>query len=138
MTSDEHHSLIRNRFRAKQLIDFGGLQFEQITPTDIDGLIEFRNIAYIIYEFKYADAEMPFGQRLAIERMVDAFQCAGKKAVAFLCKHYVQNPDEDVIAKDAIVEAVYMNHTWYRADGEKNTANELTTRFLNYVKGGTK
>lgn len=66
MTSDEHHSLIRNRFRAKQLIDFGGLQYEQITPTDIDGLIEYRNIAYIIYEFKYADAEMPFGQRLAI------------------------------------------------------------------------
>jgi len=39
--------------RATQLRDYSGLLFGNITPTDIDGLIEYKNIGYVIIELKY-------------------------------------------------------------------------------------
>lgn len=62
---------IENRNRARQIIDFSGLQYGKITPTDIDGLIEYHDKAILLLEFKYADAEMPRGQKVALERMCD-------------------------------------------------------------------
>ena len=67
--------------RARQLIEFTGLNYDAISPTDIDGLIEYQNIAYVIFELKYNDAEMPIGQRLAFERMVYDFEKRSKKAI---------------------------------------------------------
>ena len=55
-------SLVKYRERAKQIIDFTGLQWDTITPTDIDGLIEYKNKAMVFMEFKHNDAQMPKGQ----------------------------------------------------------------------------
>lgn len=64
-------SKIRNPYRMRQLIDFTGLELEGgIYPTDIDGLIEYHDQEYILIEVKYGKAKVPFGQRLAIERMI--------------------------------------------------------------------
>ena len=67
-------SRINNPDRMKQLIDFKGLGVDgYIYPTDIDGLLEYKDSEYIIFEVKYGNAEVPFGQKLAIQRMVDDF-----------------------------------------------------------------
>ena len=84
-------SKILNPKRMKQLIDFKGLELDNgIYPTDIDGLIEYHDSEYILLEVKHKDARVPYGQRLAIQRMVDDFTKAGKKAVAIVCEHKVE------------------------------------------------
>ena len=62
---------IYNPKRAGQLRDFSGLRFGTITPTDIDGFIDFRNKLHIYIEAKYYDTELGYGQRLALERICD-------------------------------------------------------------------
>lgn len=50
----------------KQLIDFKGCAVDGgMYPTDIDGVIEYKDSKYIIFEVKYGDSEIPIGQRLA-------------------------------------------------------------------------
>ena len=88
-------SKILNPKRMKQLIDFKGLELDNgIYPTDIDGLIEYHDSEYILLEVKHKDARVPYGQRLAIQRMVDDFTKAGKKAVAIVCEHKVDDTDK--------------------------------------------
>ena len=56
----------------RQLIDFKGLDIDgYIYPTDIDGMIEYKDSEYIIFEIKYGDDVMPLGQRLALLRKSD-------------------------------------------------------------------
>lgn len=123
--------MIFNRDRARQLIDFEGLNVGSILPTDLDGLIEYHDEAFILYEFKYKGTEIPSGQRIAIERMVDTFSRAGKHAVAFLCRHEVRDPNEDVLAKDAIVTNVYWNGTWF--DCHENVKDK-TLNYISYLR----
>lgn len=104
-------SKILNPKRMKQLIDFKGLELDNgIYPTDIDGLIEYHDSEYILLEVKHKDARVPYGQRLAIQRMVDDFTKAGKKAVA-ICKvrelyyggeHKWRPPDSPMNVRQAI------------------------------------
>ena len=67
-------SRIHNKRKMKQLIDFKGCAVDGgMYPTDIDGVIEYKDSKYIIFEVKYGDSEIPIGQRLALQRMVDDF-----------------------------------------------------------------
>ena len=115
---------IQYRERSRQIIDFSGLQYGFITPTDIDGLIEYKGIAYALIEMKYGNAEMPDGQKLAIERMINDFQKNGKLSAAFLCQHNVQNPEIDILAANSIVRSCYFNKIW-RLDGKKTLKQRL-------------
>ena len=73
--------------RAKQLRDFSGLRFGTITPTDIDGLIEYQNIGYVIMEFKAKDNIVLDGQRLALERLTDDLSLAAKNTLCIIAYH---------------------------------------------------
>lgn len=107
-------SRIHNPERMKQLIDYCGLSVEgYMYPTDIDGIIEYKNKKYIIFEIKYRDAKVPKGQRLALERMVNDFYAAGKKAIAFICEHEIDNPDQTVIAAQCIVREHYSKYNFF-------------------------
>lgn len=102
--------IIRYRDRARQIKDFSGLRFERgITPTDIDCFVEFNNELFIFCELKHKGAEMPYGQRLSLERLSDAINKAGYKSIVLVAEH--ESPvGEDIPAHEAIV-------TEYRADG---------------------
>ena len=105
----------------KQLIDFKGLAVDgNIYPTDIDGLIEYKDAEYIIFEVKYGDAEVPFGQRLALQRMVDDFTKAGKQAVVFICEHTVRDANKSVVAAWCKVREIYYGKEkeWRAPDSE--------------------
>lgn len=55
-------SRILNPKRMKQLIDFKGIELDGgIYPTDIDGIIEYRDSEYIILEVKHSKAKVPWG-----------------------------------------------------------------------------
>lgn len=135
--TDENRGRIQNRQRAKQIIDFRSLLYgNKITPTDIDGLMEWTSHnAYIIYEFKLSGASVPYGQQRAIEEIVNDMQKAGKIATAFVCEHEVREPEKDIIAADAIVRKVYWRGKWY-VQNERKTVKELTDSFWRYTTPG--
>jgi len=45
--------VIKYRGRARQIIDFRGLTYGNITPTDIDGLIEYKDKCILLIEIKH-------------------------------------------------------------------------------------
>lgn len=118
-------SRIKNPYYAKQLIDFQGLELEGgIYPTDLDALIEYHNTEYILLEVKYEKAKVPYGQRLAIQRMVDDFTKAGKRAIALVAEHYDSDPRKPVTAAHCRVREFY-----YGAECQwKAPEHELTVR----------
>lgn len=129
---DSNRGQIQNRERARQIIDFSGLRYNNITPTDLDGFFEKGNKVFVFYEYKLNGAKMPHGQKLALERVVDGLAKAGKIAVLFLCRHNEYDPLSDVKAVNAVVEAIYWNESWHR--GQNLTVKEQTDRFLRWTE----
>lgn len=97
---------------AGQLKDFGGLRYDNITPTDIDAFIDFGNRLFIFIEAKYSNAELPRGQRLALERLCDA---ASEQVPSFVLIVSHSHPPEEPInfAKAKAVEYRW-NHVWFQ------------------------
>ncbi len=95
---------IRDRGIAAQLRNFKGLRWGNITPTDIDGIVEFRDKAYVIFELKYGVAEVPYGQRLAIDRMCTDLEKANKKVLGMIARHSTPAPGDIDAASACVVE----------------------------------
>lgn len=129
-------SKIQNPERLKQLIDFKGLGLDSgIYPTDIDGLIEYHDKEYIIIEVKHGNAEVPVGQRVAIQRMVDDFTKIGKRAVAIVCEHHIDDVDKPVIAAYCSVrEFYYGGERRWRPPDKRMTVQEVINSFRKFSK----
>lgn len=108
---------IRNRKYSAQVKDFTGLQYEKITPTDIDLYLEFANKLSIFGELKYGGSSLPLGQRLALERLADDVSASGKVAISLIIEHTDQG---DIDVANAIV-------TEYRWRGKWRTLNDRVT-----------
>lgn len=121
---------IRNRDARQQIIDYSGLRYNNITPTDVDGMIEYKGKAFIFYEFKFGDAPMPLGQKIALTRVVDAIQKGGTPAILILGSHNNQ-ATEDIDATNAIVRSIYWNGSW--GSGCGRTVKDVTDGFLKYI-----
>ena len=84
---DESRGKIQNRVYSTQINDFSNLKFDKITPTDIDGFIDFGNKVLVFIEVKYKSCSIPNGQRLALERLCDATHKGGIKSVVLIGRH---------------------------------------------------
>lgn len=104
---------ILNRDRARQIKDFTGLRFGNITPTDIDGMIEYHDKGYIFIELKLGDTPILFGQRLALERLTDDLSRASKPTICIIAKHNSVNNDEDIDVANAVVSEYRLNGIWH-------------------------
>jgi len=120
------------RDRAKQIRDFSGLIFDTITPTDIDGFIEYHGQAYIFIELKLAGTESPFGQKLALERLIDDLRQT-KPALCLIAEHNTTNPDEAIDAAKAIVVQYRQSNAQWREPREIYTVRQMIERFLGLV-----
>jgi hypothetical protein len=76
--------VIRSIKYARQRADFNGMLFGTITPTDIDGFVEFSDQVFVFIETKHGDAKLPRGQRLALERVCDRVQKSGAQAMVLV------------------------------------------------------
>ena len=124
--NDDQRGRIIHRERAKQLRDFRGLRFRNITPTDIDGLIEYQNKAYIFIEVKCVGVELPYGQKLALERLCDDLQKT-KPTIIIVCQH--NTPSEtDIDVAIAGVVAYRTNGMWRNISGI--TVKQMIVKFL--------
>lgn len=124
-------SRIRNPHHAKQLVDFQGLCLDgSLYPTDIDALIEYHNKEYILVEVKYKKKAVPYSQRLAIQRMMDDFTRAGKRAIALIAEHYNSDPRTPVIAANCMVrELYYGEESRWRAPTHELTVRQAVDDF---------
>lgn len=81
--------VLRNAAYAKQQIVFAGMKWGTITPTDIDGFIDFNDRLFVFIEAKYGNAPLGIGQRLALERACDACHNPPRRSsVAFIVTHW--------------------------------------------------
>jgi len=109
---------IRNREAIKQIRNFSGLRWGTITPTDIDGYYEINNIAFIFIEIKYKNSVLPYGQRLALQRLVDNIG-EKKKAILILARHEKES-GEDIDTANCEVVKFYFRGEWHDARLKQN------------------
>lgn len=108
---------IRNRDCAKQLRDFTGLRFGKITPTDIDGFLEFNDTLFVYFEAKRIGTSLPYGQKLALTRQCDAIdgtenQQHNKRMSALIVIEHETDIGQDVDYAKAKVVNVYYEKKW--------------------------
>ena len=120
---------IHYRGRAKQLRDFSGLRFGNITPTDIDGIIEYKNKAYIIIEGKKGEAPFLGGQKLALDRLSDDVRTAGKQTLLILYHHNVDDCTKDVNVAEQSVSSYKLNGKWNQPQFGQ-TVRQLCDQFI--------
>jgi hypothetical protein len=112
--SEEIDDPIKFPERFKQKISFQGIRrHRNIRPTDIDGLIDYAGNAFILLESKKYDAPIIKAQREAYERLVLAAAEAGKPSCVIQFRHYEENTDNPVIAKNCIVEEIFWEGKWH-------------------------
>lgn len=133
--TNDNRGVIQFRDRARQIINFKNIRFGNITPTDCDGEIEYKNKAWIFFEIKYRDAELPRGQKLALERKVNDMNRAQKSAVCFVAEHYIDDSSVDVNAANCIVREFYLYGTWHCVRDKNYLLGDLINRFINKVVG---
>lgn len=129
---NDNRGKIQYRDRARQIIDFSNLRYGNITPTDIDGLIEYHDKAVLFLEYKYLDAEMPRGQKIAYERIVNDIQRNKDKDCAlFVCSHDVHDCNQDIDASKAVVMKIYWHGEWI--GGKEKTVKEHADNYFKWI-----
>lgn len=124
-----------NPNKGRQLIRFDGMELQDdlrtITPTDIDALIDVRNKVLVLFEAKLKGKEVPRGQKLALERIVNDARVAGKNAIAIVCDHEVEDAGTDILLCDSIAREVYeTEHQEWRPMRRRMTAKELADFYI--------
>lgn len=124
-------SRIHNPKKMKQPIDFKNCGINDgMYPTDIDGLLEYNDSTYFLFEVKYKDSEVPIGQKLALTRMVDDFTKVGKQAISIICCHDIKNPNKPVeMARCKVREIYYGDEKQWRSPMREITVREAIDGF---------
>ena len=117
--------LIRNLDKTARSIDFSGINGsdsmakgrKKVYCSDLDGIMEFNNKFLILFEVKEHGMILPMGQKLLLERLVDAWLLKpGAKAVAIYATHepelYGAIPIED-----CQVQLAYAGNHWANKGG---------------------
>lgn len=116
---------------GKQLLRFDNIAYGNVTPMDIDGLIEWHDKKRVLLEIKRKGVYVLGGERLALERMVNDFQTAGKESLAIIADHTVFNTNEDVKVEDCIVREIYHSkEKKWRAPKRMMTVRTILDSFL--------
>ena len=105
---------IRNESYAKQINAFSGLLRRRgITPTDIDGLIDYNGKAFVILEGKFGNTTLPMGQRMALENIANAIQDGGRKVIVMVFRHNIPT-EQSIDVSNQNVSDYYYNYKWQK------------------------
>lgn len=131
----KERGVFHNTARAQQLNNFNNLVMETITPTDIDGLIEYKNKAYVFFEVKYLATELPFGQRLALERLASDVSKANKKAIVIVASHEVEDVAQGIDVSVCPVRCYYLYGKWHNPKQE-TTVKDAIKAYIDKIVDG--
>ena len=121
-----HYSEIKNRKHKSQIIEFSGLKYGNMYPTDIDCFIDFKDKLFIFAEAKFGDAELPFGQRLALERLCDTCSVI-KPSVVFVVRH---TSEEDIDIAYALVSEYRYKGEWRYPENPRLTLRQAVDKLV--------
>ena len=108
----QQRGVIQNRARKQQIADMSGLRFNKITPTDLDGFLDFDNRLFVFIEGKFIATPVLYGQQLAIDRLCDAcHQPPLRYAFAIIADHH-HPADEDIDFSSMTVRTTRQNGKW--------------------------
>ncbi len=126
------HGAYNHPDRARQLLLFDGINYDSnVAPMDLDGLIEYHDRKRILLEIKLQNTPVPYGERTALERMVNDFAIAGKESIAIIADHKVFDTKEDVYVKDCLVrELYYSKEKQWRKPKRMVTVQQAMDAFL--------
>lgn len=132
-------SAIRGKIRSREMAlverDFSGLCWKRITPTDIDGFVEFQDRLFVFIEGKLRGAALKGGQRLALERLSDA--CHNEQAKRYSIAFVVAHDGQDCFDyADAQVVEYRWRGSWIRpknATKLKQAIDAMRSRYLGNV-----
>ena len=126
---------IKHVERMRQAFIFEDVSSDGIGMTDVDGLIEYKDRAYVFLEMKYREKDVPIGQKLALERLVKDSEKAGKLAIAIVAEHEVYDCNEPVFVKNCVVREVYYSkEKVWRPPKHIVTVQEMVDAFIRTVK----
>lgn len=132
MSALTNNTTIRNRVHMGQLKDYKGIEYCNCRPTDIDAFIDYKNVAHIFIELKHGKTPLPYGQRLAYERLADAVGKAGISSLVIVAHHNVPY-DKDIVVADQIVTTYRSNRIWH-AVIEPKTVKQVIDKFISKVE----
>ena len=104
-------SLIKNRNKVKQVIDFTGIQNGKLHPSDIDAVLEFDNKVLILIEVKRKFKPIPTGQRLLLERISDSWH-DNEKSIVLKVEHECDDENINIPLEDCKITRVYYKKHW--------------------------
>jgi len=113
------NSLIKNRKKIKQLIDFSGVQNGKIHPSDIDAVIELDNKVLILIEVKRKHVLIPMGQRILLERICDSWHIRDK-AIILKVEHEFDDEEQDIVLRECTVTRTYYKGNWHTLKDPSN------------------
>jgi len=132
MPDNDERGVIRNRERGKQIIDFSGLRYGNITPTDIDGAIDWHNDAWVFTEYKVTGCEMPYGQQLFYERLCN--DLSEIKPAIVIEAYHEEPPTNDIGGGTCLVNRYFYKGNWHTPIREI-TVDDAIKKFWTLVEG---
>jgi len=134
MFSEAVRGGIHHLERYKQLIDYSGMQrHRRITPTDIDGFIDYAGNAFVYLDAKLEGKDLSTGQRIAYEHIVNSHSKAKNVACAIIFRHNVP-ADEMILAHEKYVDTYYLGDGWKTPSEENTTLLRFIEKLETYWK----
>lgn len=102
---------IRYKDRARQLLLFEDciiqLPTSEISPTDIDGIINISQKMWAVIESKRQGVPLPAGQRIMIEELLKDWHKAGKPAIVIIVEHNIDSDKDIILRRDCVIREIY-------------------------------
>jgi hypothetical protein len=112
--------MIVNSGRFHQKLDFSETKIQGKQFTDIDAILDYGNKGWVLVECKVKGNPLPYGQKLALERMVNDFAKAEKPALLVVAEH--ETPiNEDIRFEETKTNLIYFNGKWRNLDETPTT-----------------
>jgi hypothetical protein len=122
----------RNKNNARALVEFSGLRYGNKMPTDIDAFLDFDNKAFVFFEVKYRNADMSYGQQLALERLCDSVN-PDIEAYVLVVSHTTKDGDIDLAS--SIITKIRHGGKWMRPARKNATVKEFVDWLYRRVYG---
>lgn len=133
-TLQNQRGVIQNRARKQQIADMSGLRFNKITPTDLDGFLDFGNRLFVFIEGKFIATPVSFGQQLAIDVLCDACHAPpARYAFAIIADHHHPS-DEDIDFANMTVRTIRQNGKWVAPMRKGTTVRAAIDRMVAFVE----
>lgn len=125
--SSKKRGAVRDVVKYTQLKDYTKMCYGTITPTDIDGSMDFGPNVFVFLELKHEGKDLPRGQELHLERLCDALYRGGNHSLAVVATHGCGSTEMIPVHECSVERFRYMLE-WNRP-GRACTCKELVDRF---------